>query len=357
MLRDSLRGYLGEHAISPVVAAAKGREGPDTGLWQAFARDLGILGVAVPSRLGGLGGGAVEQMIIMEELGRALVRQPFLETAVQCAEILSRSPAESAVRILADIVAGKAVVAYAWAEAGAGIDLARIGTTAHRTSGGWQLTGTKPVVAAAPLASHLIVLARLAGGGGLGMFLVDKAGAGVSCSDLRLLDGGWASDVELRAADVVDSACLFSGDCSALAEEILDRAVTMGAAEMVGIMSRLIEETIAYLKQRRQFGRALADFQVLRHRVADMHIQLDLARSAVVLAAASLPGDPEERRRAAAGARVIADEAGLFVGQSAIQLHGAMGMTDDLAIGHFVKRLMVISADFGNADLYLARYR
>ena len=174
--------------------------------------------------------------------------------------------------------------------------------------------------------------------------------------DLRLLDGGWASDIRLDSVAVAPSACLFTDDCTPLAEEILDRSVTMGAAETIGIMTRLVEETIAYLKQRRQFGRALAEFQVLRHRVADMHIRLDLARSAVLLAVANLPGDPDERRRAAAGAKVIADEAGLFVGQNAIQLHGAMGMTDELAIGHFVKRLMVISADFGNAELYLDRF-
>ncbi len=361
LLRDSVRGFLraresaGTRLMPEPVSSSRRSE-----IWRGFAEELGILGAAIGLEQGGFGGGPVEHMIIMEEFGRALVRDPYLETIVIGAEMLSRCHGETAARSLAAVLAGKMLLAYAWAEPDIGIDLRAVATAATRDADGWRLTGSKAVVTAAPWASHLLVLARTAGavgsGSGLSLFLVDKSLRGVQCRDFMMLDGRWASDIAFDDVAVPPAMQLIDGSACPLALEIADRAIAASCAEAVGLMTQLHTDTIAYISQRRQFGVTLSTFQVLRHRIADMLIHLEMATSATYLATLSLAEPADRRALAVSSAKVVVDEASRFVGQNAIQLHGSMGMTDQLAVGHYVKRLMTIGADFGGADLYIARH-
>ncbi len=361
LLRDSVTGFLRahhpfEHRTDRVSSDGARRPA----IWQGFAQELGILGAAIDSDHGGLGGGPIEHMIIMEEIGRTLVREPFLETIVIGAEILSRCSGNSAGSALAAVLKGDLLLAYAWAEPQTGIDLRSVATAATRHGDGWQISGEKSAVAAAPWAAHLIVLAQSESDAGcqeLSMFLVDKALPGVRCTDFPTIDGRWAADVELDDVVVTDAMKLTEGDAYPLALEIMDRAITASCAEAIGLMTQLLEDTKAHVTQRRQFGTSLSSFQVLRHRIADMLIQLEMATSSVYLATLSLEGSARQRALAVASAKVVVDDASRFVGQQAIQLHGGMGMTDELAIGHYVKRLMAISAEFGASDLHVSRYR
>ena len=362
LLREILASYLrARHVFEHRIELQTPNAGRRPAIWRGFAHELGILGAAVGADRGGLGGGAVEHMVIMEEIGRSLVREPFLETAVIGAGILSRCEGDTATSALTSVLNGDLLLAFAWAEAGSGIDLRNVATKAVRSAEGWTLTGEKSAVAAAPWASHVLVLARSAGlpgdAQGLSLFLVDKALAGFSSTDFPTIDGRWAADITFDNVTVPDGMKLTDGEAYPLAVDIMDRAIAASCAEAVGLMSQLLEDTKTYISQRRQFGTSLANFQVLRHRVADMFIHLETATSGVYLATLSLDGPAKQRAQAVSAAKIVVDDASRFVGQNAIQLHGGMGMTNELAIGHYVKRLMAISAEFGAADLHVARHR
>lgn len=362
MLRDGLRRFLeGRYPFELRIAASRSEMGLPSGIWRAFADELGILGAGFANDRGGAGGGPVEHMIIMEEFGRALVLEPYLETVVVGAEVLSHCEGQVAQEALEAVLKGELILALAWAEPGLTMNFSGVSTRAAREGKGWRLTGCKTLVTGAPWASHLIVAARTSGtagdASGISLFLVDKAQAAISTCDFVMLDGRRASEITLNNA-FIPSAALLGNDGTALSllEEMADRAVAAICAEAVGIMSRLLDLTIEYTKQRSQFGKTLASFQVLQHRMADMLMELELATSAVLLATLKLGAVPDERARAASAAKAIICTAGRFVGQNAIQLHGAMGMTDELAVGHYFKRLIAISAEFGDEDHHRARF-
>ena len=362
MLRESLRRFLKERypfALRSVAALNAGALSKAT--WTAMANDLGILGAGFAEDLGGMGGGPVETMIIMEEFGHALVAEPYIETIVIAGEILSRSGGETARTALAEVLSGDLLFAYAWAEPGGSMDPRDIATAAVRDGEGWRLSGRKVVVTAAPWASHLIIPARTSGKGGddagLSLFLVDKSRPGISLCNYTTIDGRPASDIDLDNVAIPSEAMLGAeGAALPLLDEIADYAIAAMCAEAVGIMTYLLEATMTYTKERRQFGNPLSSFQVLQHRMADMLIEIELARSAAYLATLKLGAAPDVRARATSAAKVTIGAAGRLVGQNAVQLHGAMGMTDELAVGHYFKRLMAISADFGGEDRHRARH-
>ncbi|WP_425230010.1 acyl-CoA dehydrogenase family protein [Sphingomonas sp.] len=360
LLRDSVAGVLrSRQAETPCSAGTSAAGSRRIDIWHCLAHELGVLGAAVECERGGLGGGPIEHMIIMEELGAALVREPYLETVVIGAGLFARCGGETAANALGKVLEGEMLVAYASAEPGMGIDPRAVATSAVRQMEGWRLHGRKRIVTAAPWASHLVVLARVEDDDGthasLALFLVDKSLPGVLTDDFATLDGRWAADISFDGVAVPDAARLTKGDAYPLVLEIADRAITAGCAEALGLMRRLLEDTKSYVKQRRQFGTTLSSFQVVRHRLADMLIHLEMATSAVYLATLTLGESADRRALSAASAKLVVDDASRFIGQNAIQLHGGMGMTEELAIGRFVKRLMAISADFGAADLYVER--
>ena len=356
MLRDGLTRFL---ATRYDLAASRtaARTGWQPEIWRAFAEDLGLLGAALPEAVGGTGGGPVEVMVIAEALGHALVVEPYVDTAVVAAGLLSRAGGATAEALLGRIAAGDAVVALAAAEADTGDDWHAPATAAVRDGDEWVLDGAKIMVVSAPLATHLIVTARTAAGPTA--FLVDVAAAAdaLTVHGYRTIDDRWAADVEFAGVRVPGDALLGDdGGAWPSIERARDEGATAVCAEAVGAMRKVLADTVDYCKQRQQFGQPIAGFQALQHRMVDMYMEVQQAGAAVHLAVLNLDADPGERARAVSAAKATIGRAARFVGQNAVQLHGGMGMTEELAIGHYFKRLTAVQYEFGSTDHHVARY-
>lgn len=362
LLRASLGQFLQQrYGFAERTAASRGETGYREEIWSALAHDLGVLGMTVPEAQGGLGGGALEQMILMEEAGRALLLEPVSETAFQAGWLLEQAGGALAERLLEQIASGELKLAVALGEPAMRYDLADISTRAARDGAGWRLDGVKAMVMAAPWADRLIVAARTAGDAGdddgLSLFVVDPAASGVTLHAYPTIDGRRAADVEFAGVRVAPEALIGpEGGALPLLEAMRDRAIAAQAAEAAGLLDKLLTDTVEYTRQREQFGQPIAAFQVLQHRMVDMYMQVEMVRSAAVLAALRLDGDPAERAKAASAAKVTVANACRFVGQNAVQLHGGMGMTDELPIGHYFKRATLIESEHGTADWHLARH-
>jgi len=361
MLRDTVASYLADHYSFDQRRAMLAKEpGWSPQVWKAFAEELGILGAPFSEELGGLGGGPVENMIVMEEFGKALVVEPYLGTVVIAGGFLKHSGHPHAEALIGRIIAGEAIFAFAYAEPQGRYNLADLKTTAKKDGGAYVLNGHKAVVIGAPYATHLIVTARTGGGQrdqqGVSVFIVEKGAAGVTTRDYPTVDGFRASEVTLENVKVGAEALIGpEGGALPLVEKVVDEALAATCAEACGVLSRLHQGTLEYTKQRKQFGQPISAFQVLQHRMVDMFIQVEQSISMTYMATIKLT-DNKERARAAAAAKVQIGKACKFVGQNAIQLHGGMGMTDEMAIGHYFKRATMIESAFGSTDHHLARY-
>ncbi|MDB5496176.1 MAG: acyl-CoA dehydrogenase [Phenylobacterium sp.] len=361
MLRDTVASYLADHYSFDQRRAMLAQEpGWSPATWKAFAEELGILGAPFSEELGGLGGGPVENMIVMEEFGKALVVEPYLSTVVIGGGFLKHSGHPQAEALIGQIIAGEAIFAFAYAEPQGRYNLADLKTTAKKDGGSWVLNGHKAVVIGAPYATHLIVTARTAGGQrdaqGVSVFIVEKAAPGVTTRDYATVDGFRASEVILENVKVGADALVGPEDQALpLVEKVVDEAIAATCAEACGVLAKLHQSTLDYTRQRKQFGQPISSFQVLQHRMVDMFIQLEQSVSMTYMATIKL-ADDRERTKAAAAAKVQIGKACKFVGQNAIQLHGGMGMTDEMAIGHYFKRATMIESAFGSTDHHLARY-
>ena len=355
LLRDGLTKFLStRYALESSRAAAKLGPGWQPEIWRSFAEELGILGAALPEEVGGIGGGPVEVMVIAEALGHALVVEPYVDTVVVAGGLLQRAGGKTADTLLEQIAAGEAVVALAATEADSGDRWADAGTTARRDGADWVLDGAKILVLNAPLASHLLVTATTPAG--LSLFLIDLADSpdGLTMHGYRTIDDRRAADVDFTGV----RAALLGEDGKA--SDSLARARDEGAAavsaETVGNMRKVLADTVEYCKQRQQFGIPIGSFQALQHRMVDMHIELEQSVAAVYLAVLNLDADPDKRARAVSAAKATVGRAARFIGQNAVQLHGGMGMTEELAIGHYFKRLTAVQYEFGSTDHHIARY-
>jgi len=361
MLRDTVAAYLGDHYDFEKRRLAVGKEpGWRPEVWKAFAEELGILGAPFSEELGGLGGGPIENMVVMEEFGKALVVEPYLGTVVIGGGFLKHSGYAGAPDLIGGIIEGKAVFAFAYAEPQGRYNLAAVSTTAKKDGAGWTLNGHKAVVIGAPFATHLIVTARTSGGErdaqGISVFLVEKAAKGVTTRDYPTVDGQRASEVYFENVSLGADALIGPADNGLpLVEKVVDEAIAATCAEACGVLRKLHEGTLEYTKQRKQFGVPISSFQVLQHRMVDMFINVEQAVSMTYMANIKV-GDDAERAKAASAAKVQIGKACRFVGQNAIQLHGGMGMTDEMAIGHYFKRATMIESAFGSVDHHLARY-
>ena len=229
--------------------------------------------------------------------------------------------------------------------------------TARRTDTGWTLDGSKILVSAGAFATHFLVTAKPSDGSGLLLFLVPADTTGISRSDYRTIDDRAASDLVFTGVDLSAEACLAGpGEADEVVALALDEAAAAVSAEAVGIMRALVAGTVDYLKQRKQFGLPISNFQVLQHRLVDMNMEVEQAAAAVVLAAVKMEADPAERRRAVSACKAIVDRAARLVGEGAVQLHGAMGMTEELIVGHYFKRLTAITQSFGDRAYHSRRY-
>jgi hypothetical protein len=330
-------------------------------LWSQFA-ELGLLGAPFSEEDGGFGGSAVESMIVMEEFGKGLVIEPYLQTVVIAGGFLRHAgSAAQKEDYLASIIGGERVFAFAYSEPKSRFDLNDVSTTARREGDGYVLNGHKAVVLAAPFASHLIVTARTSGAqrdkGGVSVFIVPKAAKGVSTRDYPTVDGLRASEVYFENVHVPASDLVGAADHGfPLVEAVVDEAIAALCAEAHGAMKVLNQTTLDYSKTRKQFGQPIGNFQVLQHRMADMFMAYEQSVSMTYMVTLKL-GEPETARKmAASAAKVQIGKAGRLVSQEAVQIHGGMGMTDELNVGHFFKRLTMIESQFGNTDWHLRRF-
>jgi alkylation response protein AidB-like acyl-CoA dehydrogenase len=356
LLRDGLTRFLAtRYDLEKSRSAAKTGGGWQPDIWRAFVDELGILGAALPEDVGGIGGGPVEVMIIAEALGHALVIEPYVDTAVVAAGLLRRADGDVATTLLENIVAGHAIVALAAAEAESGDRWQDAATTARRDGSDWVLDGAKIMAVGAPIATHLLVTARTTGG--LSLFCVEVDTSGIELHGYRTIDDRRSADLVLTGVRLPAEALL--GE-EGQAWPSLDRARDEGAAavcaEAVGGMRKVLADTVEYCKQRQQFGQPIGSFQVLQHRMVDMHMELEQSVAAVYLAVLNLEAGPATRARAVSAAKATIGRAARFIGQNAVQLHGGMGMTEELAIGHYFKRLTAVQYEFGSTDHHVARY-
>lgn len=321
--------------------------------------EMGWTGLTLPEAFGGLACSVHDRVAIAEELGRGLVPEPYLGTAVFAAELIQHAGSEAQKdKWLPAISEGTAVVAFAATEAGSYYEFTELRCKARRNAGGYVMSGRKSVVLDAPSADVLVVLARTGGAGdACALFLVDPKAPGVVMRPFRTVDGRRCAEIEFNAVRLDETCVMGSADgARAAVDHATSHAIVGACAEATGVLSALVETTIAYLKTRVQFGKPLASFQVLRHRVADMYVACEEARSITLYAAGQLASDPQLRDKACSAAKVKVGRASRFVGQQAVQLHGGIGMTDELDVGHYFKRLMALEAQYGNVDFHLRRF-
>jgi len=361
LLKDSVERLLADrYGFEARQRFMKEPAGWSRELWRSYA-ELGLLGLPFAEQHGGIGGGPVETMIVMEACGRALALEPYLATVVLGGGLL-RLGADEPMRaaLLPKIAAGDLLLAFAHAERQSRYDLTDVATTARRDGARYVLNGAKSLVIHGDCAEKLIVSARLAGErcdrDGIGLFLVDAAAFAVSRRSYPTVDGLRAAEVSLANVRVAADCVIGEpGNAFPLIAQVVDAAIAALAAEAVGAMAAMHEITVEYLKTRKQFGVPIGNFQVLQHRAAEMLIALEQARSMALLAT-MMAEEPDaiERRKAIAAAKVQIGRSGRFVGQQAIQLHGGIGMTMEYKVGHYFKRVTAIDALFGNADHHLA---
>ncbi len=363
-LADSVRKYLAnEYDFDKRKAILNSASGCSDAVWAAFA-EMGLTAIGLPEADGGFGGGAVDLMAVMEACGEALVVEPLLDNVGLAGRLVARvGSAAQRAALLPGLIDGSARLAFAGNEPGARYSLAPVGTSARADGGGWVLNGEKCVVIGASSASRLIVSARTGGEpgatDGVSLFIVDPKAAGVTLNPSRTVDG-------LRTADVTFSNVVLAHDTllgeagGALPqiEEAVDFATALQCADAIGAMKSANEATLDYLKQRKQFGVPIASFQVLQHRMVEMYICTEQARSMAILAAAKIDTatHPVERQRAVSAAKIKVADAARQVSQESVQLHGGMGMTEELKVSHTFRRLTMIAQRFGDADHHLERY-
>jgi len=334
-------------------------EGWSTAMWSQYA-ELGLLGLPFPEQYGGYGGGAQEVMLVMQAFGRVLVVEPFFPTVILGGTAIMAAGTDAQKQaILPAIAEGSLKLAFAHSERQARYDLTDVVTTAKKDGDGWILDGSKTVVAHGDSADTLIVSARTSGDRydheGITLFLVDANAQGVARRGYVTRDESRAADISLsnvRATEVLGTV----GQGLPVIEKIVQAGIAATAAETVGAMEAMNEITLEYSKTRVQFGNPIGTYQVVQHRLADMFMTQEQGRSMAMLATMSLENpDPAERAHDMAMAKVGVGQAGRYVSQSAVQMHGGIGMTEEYAVGHYFRRCMVIERLFGDPAYYLQR--
>lgn len=359
LLKESVDRLVGEHyGFAERARAAREPKGWSAAIWSRFA-ELGLLGLPFAEGDGGFGAGAVETMIVMEAIGRGLLLEPYLSTVVLGGGLLRHAgSATQRAALVPRIAAGELRLAFAQMERDSRYDLAAVRTKAAQSSGGWRLDGAKSLVLHGDSADRLIVSARVSGAlgdrDGIGLFLVDATATGLTRHGYPTQDGLRAAEVTL---DGVAAEALGDPEAGLPAiERVADEAIAALCAEATGAMEAAHALTLDYLKTRRQFGRAIGEFQALQHRAVDMYILVEQARSMELYATMmASEDDAAARHRAVAGAKVLVGRAGRRLGQEAVQLHGGIGMTMEYAIGHYFKRLTAIDLAFGDSAHHLAQ--
>jgi alkylation response protein AidB-like acyl-CoA dehydrogenase len=341
-------------------------EGFSREAWGQFA-EMGLLALPFAEADGGLGGGAAEMLVVMTAIGNALMVEPYLATVVLAGGAIARAGnAAQKQELLGAIAEGRLIAAAAFEEPGARYNLAQVATTAKKDGGGYVISGSKAVVLHGGQADRLVVSARTAGAAGdaqgISLFVIDGKATGVTVRDYRTIDGLRAADITFEGVRVPASALLGAeGGAFEVIDAVGDAGAAALCAEAVGVMESLNRQTLDYMKGRQQFGQPIGAFQVLQHRAVDMFIHAEQSKSMTYLAAIKAPvvgeaASAQERRRAVSAAKVHIGNSGRVVAQEAIQLHGGMGMTNELAASHYAKRLTMIDFVLGDGAHHLARF-
>ena len=361
MIRDTLARFLGDtysfDKRQKMIASPQGR---DPAIWHALAHELGMLGASFAEDHGGLGGGAVENTIIMEEFGKVMAIEPYLQTVVIGGGALKAVGGAFADSVIPEIISGNVIIAFAYAEPQGRYTLSNLRVTARKDGSAYILSGHKAVVYGAPWATHLLVTARTGGSqseaDGISLFLIDATLPGVTRRDYPCVDGFMASEVYFENVTIPGDALLgVDGAGLPLIEQIVDQAIVGVCAEACGITHKLHEGTLDYARQRQQFGQPIARFQVLQHRMVDMFMEAEQVMSMTLMATLKLDLPARERALAASQCKAKIARACRFIGQNAIQTHGGIGITTELAIGHYFKRATMIENQFGSADYHYER--
>jgi pimeloyl-CoA dehydrogenase small subunit len=363
LLAETIKRFVATHynfdARAKIMASPSGWSAD---VWAAIA-EMGLLGLPFGEAYGGFGGTTVDVMLVMEAIGEGLLVEPYLATVGLGGRFVARAgtPAQQD-RVLPALVQGKHTLAFAHLEAGARYDLRQVGLRARRSGEGWVLDGDKRMVLHGGSADTLVVSARTAGGvteaDGITLFLVPRSVTGLVVRDARTIDNLRTADIRFSGVGVGPDARLGrEGQGFPVIEEVVDYATTLLCAEAVGAIRYANEATLEYLKTRRQFGVPIGSFQALQHRMVEMMISYEQARSMACLACVKIDtADAAERRRVVSAAKIKIADACRHVSQEAVQLHGGMGMTEELKISHTFRRLTMLAQTFGDAEHHLERF-
>ncbi len=359
LLRDSVRKFVDDnYSLEKRLKQAADGDGFSREHWSTFA-NLGWLAVPFSEEDGGIDGTAVETSIIMEEFGKGLVLEPYLATVVMAGTALRVSGnSEQKAQYIADIIEGKQLGCFAFAELKARYNLNHVETTAEKNGDSYVISGRKSMVYNANAADFMIVVARTSGevndNEGISLFILPSDTEGLTLENYPTVDGYQASEIIFDKVKVNASQLLGEeGQGLETLKKVMDEAIIAVCSEAVGAMELLYKDTVEYSKQRVQFDHPIGDFQVLQHRMVDMFIETEQSRSLLMKATQEMAEGNEHARKTIHGLKVMIGSAGKFVGQNAVQLHGGMGMTEELRIGHYFKRLTVINTLFGNDDYHL----
>lgn len=353
MLADSLGRYLQQrYPIETRHRISASDAGWSAEHWAALA-ELGVIGALFAEEAGGFGGSGFDIGVVFEQIGKALVVEPFLG-ALMAGRILAKAGGQE--ELLASMIGGETLIAFAQEEPQSRYDLADVTTRAVRAGEGWTLTGAKAVVPQLESAGRILVSARVEGGQsdtqGIGLFLIDAEASGIAVRGYPMIDGGRGGELILTAAP----AMLVAADGHALIEDAIAAGIVALSWEAVGVMDMLKAQTLDYLRTRKQFGVPIGKFQALQHRMATVALEIEQARSAAINAAAALDASRVERERAVSAAKFTIGRVGTLAAEEAIQLHGGIGMTWELPLSHYAKRLTLIGHQLGDEDHHLGRF-
>ena len=361
LLKDSVARFVEEnYSIERRRALRDSGTGVDAERWQQLA-ELGWLSLPFAEADGGFGGGPLDLMVLMEEFGRGLVTEPFLVNVVICGAFLSRASDVQRAEYLPPLIAGETQWAFAFAEPRSRFNLADISVLAEADGDGYRITGDKVAVLNGDSADKLIVTVRSSGERrdreGISLAVVDGAAEGVARKSYPLVDGSYGADIHFDGVKVSGDALLGDpGEALAVVEDVVSLALVAIGAEALGAMEALLEATVEYTRTREQFGQPISRFQSLQHRMADMYLQCQSLRSLLYYAAIAQQEGSDDARRAASALKVKVEDAGRFVSQQAVQLHGGIGMTDELGVSHYFKRLLLLNTLFGDGEHHLSQY-
>ena len=329
--------------------------------WKKFA-ELGWLGISVSEDSGGFGGSAIESMLIMEAFGKGLVVEPFLETVIMAGGLIDdHGSDQQKSSFLEPAIAGEMHLALAYAEPQSRFNLSDVVTEAKADGDNFIINGYKSVVMNGPSADQIIVSARTSGTqldeNGISLFIIDANASGLDKTNYKTVDGRRASDLTFENVSVSKENLIGDQDKGFdILDSAIDKAILAISAEAVGAMEVLYKTTVEYTKTREQFGTAIGKFQVLQHRMVDMFMEYEQCKSLLYMATMKHEEKAEDAKKAISGLKYQVGKAGKFIGQQAVQLHGGMGVTDELNVGHYFKRLTTVGTIFGNTDYHLKKY-